>query len=48
MTMDFGKVVVQEHVYTKTFSKMENSIVHTKAVKMRIVVIQLLQLTVYI
>jgi len=36
--MAIGEVVVEKHVFLKTFLMMENLTVHTKAVKMRMVV----------
>jgi len=40
MTMVIGKVVVEKHVFLKIFSMMEKLTVHTKAVKMKVVVAQ--------
>jgi len=40
MTMVIGKVVVEKHVFLKIFSMMGKLTVHTKAVKMRVVVAQ--------
>jgi len=37
--MVIGKVVVEKHVFLKIFSMMGKLTVHTKAVKMRVVVV---------